>query len=125
MSRKLKDSTVKHAKASSDGKPASYADGGGLRLVVTETGKYWRYRYRWNDKQNELALGTYPDITLKEARERHEEARALLERGINPSIHKRHMRTMEAEVNTRSFQAIALEWMIVIHLLGQKVTLPV
>ncbi len=85
MTKKLKDSIVKNAKPKADGKPADYADGGGLRLHVTTSGKYWHYRYRWEGKSKELSLGTYPSISLKEARECHEEARDLLARGINPS----------------------------------------
>lgn len=112
MTKKLKDSIVKNAKPQSNGKPADYADGGGLRLHVTTSGKYWHYRYRWEGKSKELSLGTYPSISLKEARERHEEARDLLARGINPSSYRKQMKAEQAAMNQRSFQAITLEWMV-------------
>ncbi|HPY40162.1 MAG TPA: tyrosine-type recombinase/integrase [Thiolinea sp.] len=111
MTKKLKDSIVKNAKPKVDGKPADYADGEGLRLHVTTSGKYWHYRYRWDGKGKELSLGTYPTVSLKEARERHEEAKALLARGINPRSYRKQMQAAKAEINSRSFQAIALEWL--------------
>lgn len=111
MTKNLKDSIVKNAKPKADGKPADYADGGGLRLHVTTSGKHWHYRYRWDGKSKELSLGTYPSISLKEARERHEEARDLLARGINPSSYRKQMKAEKAAMNRRSFQTITLEWM--------------
>ncbi|TXH78776.1 MAG: DUF4102 domain-containing protein [Thiothrix sp.] len=111
MTKKLKDSIVKNAKTKADGKPADYADGEGLRLHVTTSGKYWHYRYRWDGKGKELSLGTYPTVSLKEARERHEEAKGLLARGINPRSYRKQMKAAKAELNSRSFQAIALEWL--------------
>lgn len=76
MNKKLKDSTVKNAKPEKDDSPATYADGGGLLLYVTKTGKYWRYRYRIEGKPAIHSLGNYPEMSLKEAREQHEVARA-------------------------------------------------
>jgi integrase len=111
MTKKLRDSIVKNAKTKADGKPADYADGEGLRLHVTTSGKYWHYRYRWDVKGKELSLGTYPTVSLKEARERHEEAKALSALGINPRSYRKQMKAAKAELNSRSFQAIALEWL--------------
>lgn len=68
MTKKLKDSSVKNAKPNQDGSPASYADGGGLLLYVTKTAKYWRYRYRVEGKAAICSIGTYPELSLKEAR---------------------------------------------------------
>lgn len=62
------------------------SDGGGLYLHVAPTGgRYWRYNYRFDGKQKTLALGTYPDVPLERARERHQRARTLLADGIDPS----------------------------------------
>ncbi|WP_298661337.1 integrase arm-type DNA-binding domain-containing protein [uncultured Thiothrix sp.] len=110
MNKKLKDSTVKNAKPEKDGSPATYADGGGLLLYVTKTGKYWRYRYRIEGKPAIHSLGNYPEMSLKEAREQHEEARALVARGINPNRHKQRLQALECQVGRQSFQVIALEW---------------
>ncbi len=53
-------------------------DGGGLYLHVAMTGsKLWRYQYRFDGKLKLMALGKYPDVTLKQARDRHAEARKL------------------------------------------------
>ena len=82
-----------------------------MRLHVTTSGKYWHYRYRWEGKGKELSLGTYPTVSLKEARERHEEARTLLDRGVNPTSYRKQMKAAKIEVNARSFQAIAVEWL--------------
>lgn len=75
MKRKLNITIVKNAKPTPDGKPKKYADGGGLYLLANQKGQYWRYNYRFNNKFKTLALGVYPDIGLKDAREAHEDAR--------------------------------------------------
>ena len=85
MLKKLTDSKIKNVTAKADGRPLNLSDGGGLYLHVKPTGKYWRYNYRMAGKQKTLTIGTYPETTLKQAREQHEEARALLARGIDPS----------------------------------------
>ncbi|MFQ6006876.1 MAG: Arm DNA-binding domain-containing protein, partial [Woeseia sp.] len=60
-------------------KPFNLADGGGLILQVQPSGGlWWRLRYRFAGKQMMLSLGTYPDTTLKMAREKREDARKLL-----------------------------------------------
>ena len=47
-------------------------------------GRYWRLKYRHGGKEKRLAFGVYPAVTLREARERREEARKVLERGDDP-----------------------------------------
>ncbi|UOG91787.1 MAG: Arm DNA-binding domain-containing protein [Candidatus Thiothrix sulfatifontis] len=88
MKRSLSDAAAKNAKPSPDGTPKRYTDGGGLYLHVSSAGKYWRYNYRINGKQKTLAIGIYPDTSLKQAREAHQGARELLARGVDPSSHK-------------------------------------
>lgn len=62
-------------------------DGDGLMLRVNPSGsKYWRFKYRFNGKENMLSLGTYPDINLDDARCRRDVARELLRQGIDPSV---------------------------------------
>jgi hypothetical protein len=64
--------------------------GGGLYLLVRPNGgRYWRYNYRFRGKYNTLALGIKPDVSFEEARARHQSARSMLARGIDPSAHKR------------------------------------
>jgi Arm DNA-binding domain len=64
------------------------SDGGGLYLLVTPTGRCWRYAYRYGQKQKALALGTYPEVPLERARSRLEFARNLLAHGLDPSALK-------------------------------------
>ncbi len=60
-------------------------DSEGLLLLVHPNGsKYWRLKYRYDGKEKMLALGIYPKITLSEARKKKNEAKLLLEKGINP-----------------------------------------
>jgi integrase len=107
MKRKLVDSKVKNAKPKPDGKTNYLTDGGGLVLQVTATGRYWRYNYRMDGKQKTLAIGTYPETTLEQARERHTEARELLARGIDPSSDKKAQKSLKADLSRNSFEAIA------------------
>ena len=70
-------------------RPWKIADGRGLYLMVAPTGgRYWRYNYRFEGRQKTLALGTYPDVPLEKARERHQRARSLLADGIDPSVER-------------------------------------
>lgn len=62
-----------------------YADGGGLYFRVSEySTRSWAFRYKRAGKTREMGLGAYPDVSLKEARERAEEARKLLRDDIDP-----------------------------------------
>jgi hypothetical protein len=78
-----------HSQALTDAKikvtKKSVADGGGLSLYVSSAGsKTWRYRYRLDGKEQVLTIGTYPLISLAEAREAHRGARWLVERDTHP-----------------------------------------
>lgn len=70
--------------------PGKHFDGAGLYLEVTPTaangpgGRYWRMKYRFGGKEKRLALGVYPEVSLKLARDRREAARAILSRGRDP-----------------------------------------
>jgi len=89
-------------------KPGKYADGRGLFLQVAPNGgKYWRYAYRFGEKQKTLALGIYPDIGLAKAREWHQEARTQLAQGIDPSAHKQAVKARKAN----TFEALAADWL--------------
>ncbi|WP_027368272.1 tyrosine-type recombinase/integrase [Desulfocurvibacter africanus] len=101
----LSDTSVRNAKPES--KPRKLSDGGGMFLLVTPSGgKWWRFKYRFKGKEKLLSLGVYPDVSLKEARERRDEARKLLANGIDPS------ETRKAEKNSQadSFEEVAREW---------------
>ena len=71
-------------------KPYKLADGGGLCLLIPPSGaKLWRWRYRVDGKEKMMALGEYPLVSLKEARERHSEARKALANGIDPMAERK------------------------------------
>ena len=72
----LTDTVIRNAKP--DNKPFKMVDGKGMFLYVVPTGgKLWRLKYRFDGKEKLLSLGAYPDISLKDARARRDEARKL------------------------------------------------
>lgn len=108
---KLTNTAVKNASAT--GKQRKLSDGKGLFLLVTAAGKkYWRLKYRFNGKEKLLALGVYPELSLKEAREGTEQARKLLANGIDPSEYKQQTKHQNLEEAANTFQAIATEWFL-------------
>jgi integrase len=83
LKRSLTDAKVKNLKPKD--KAFKVTDGGGLYLYITKTGtKSFRYDAKLNDKRFTITFGTYPSITLAEAREQHEHAHALISKGIDP-----------------------------------------
>lgn len=105
----LSDIAIRAAKPGP--KPIKLSDERGLFLLVAPTGgKLWRMKYRIAGKEKKLALGRYPDVGLREARERCTEARKLIASGIDPSEKKRAERldaTLKAET---TFKAVADEY---------------
>jgi hypothetical protein len=70
-------------------KPYKIWDSGGLFLLVTPAGgKWWRLKYRYENQEKQLSLGTYPLVSLDEARSQRDALRALLTDGIDPSFHR-------------------------------------
>jgi integrase len=107
---KLKDITVKNAKSKE--KIYRLFDGGGLYIeILPSGGKYWRFKYRFRGKEKRLALGVYPGVSLVLARKRREEARDLLENGVDPSIKRKMMKAAGEEASANTFEAIAREWL--------------
>jgi integrase len=105
----LTDTAIRKARAST--KPVKLFDERGLYLEVSPAGgKWWRLKYRFEGKENRLSLGVYPDVSLKEARDRREETRRLLADGINPSEHRKAMKSVRADRAANSFEVIAREW---------------
>lgn len=93
-------------------KPYRLTDGQGLYLEIRPNGsKYWRYKYRFNGKEKRLAIGVYPEISLREARAAHQQARLQLNDGIDPSAAKQ-LAALTKQISTgNNFQAIGEEWM--------------
>ena len=83
--------TINHAKPK--GKPYRLYDEKGLYLEVTKAGgKLWRLKYRFGGKEKRLAIGPYPEISLKDARAARDAARAQLAAGTDPSDYKKLMK---------------------------------
>ena len=104
----LTASAIKSAKPKA--KPYKLSDGGGLYLLTKPQGKYWRYDYRFASRRKTLAVGVYPDVSLAEARKRHQEAREKLAKGIDPSTAKK-VEKLTASLGSDSFEAVAREWL--------------
>ncbi len=106
-------------------KPQTIFDGGGLFLFVPAkklskegkplpVAKWWRLKYNFNGKSCLLSLGTYPDISLEEARERRQKARNLLANGINPSEERKQRSAAESlskEIERNTFERVARQWL--------------
>lgn len=105
----LSDTTIRNAKPAD--KPRKLADGGGLYIEVAPSGgKWWRFKYRFEGKEKRLSLGVYPDVGLKDAREKHAEARKLLAAGVDPSANKKASKAAQGERAANSFEIVAREW---------------
>lgn len=126
----LSDKAIRAAlkRAADSGKPEKLSDGGGLRLDVQPSGSgWWRLRYRFAGKEGMLSLGVYPAVPLALARQRRDEARALVAAGTDPSAARKAdkaAQAAQAEV-TRivdaglpapgTFEHVARDWLTRIH----------
>lgn len=88
-------SDIQVRKSKSESKAYKLSDGGGMYLEVMPNGsKYWRLKYRFEGKEKKLALGVYPDVSLALARERRQDARSLLAKGVDPSEKKKPLKLL-------------------------------
>ncbi len=102
------------SKAKAADKPYKLADSEGMYLLVHSNGrKYWRMDYRFDEKRKTLAMGTYPDVSLEEARTSRGDARKLLKNGTDPSGIKKATKQAKiktAQIAENSFRNLALEF---------------
>jgi len=92
-------------------KPYKKADGGGLYLLINPNGtKYWRMKYRFLGKEKLLAFGTYPLLSLSEARENREKAKKLLVNGTDPQAFRKDEKQNKVRNSQNTFKVVALEW---------------
>jgi len=121
----LTDKAIKKAlkEAATSGKPKRVSDGGGLYLEARPTGAgWWRLRYFVGGKEGMLSLGTYPDVSLKSARVKRNEAREMVAAGGDPSAARKvekveHARQRDAQAladaglpGPGTFENTAREW---------------
>lgn len=105
----LADIALKAAKPAE--KPQRLFDGGGLYLEIsTAGGRWWRFKYRFDGKEKRLSLGVYPDVSLKDARERRDEMRRLVANGVDPGVNRKIQKAAKLERSANSFETIAREW---------------
>ena len=100
---KLTDSAVRNAKPG----PKTYRlpDGRGLYLVVpTKGNKRWLFRYRFAGKENAISFHLYPEVSLKDTRERKEAARKLLAKGIDPSEQRKIDKLQKTKATGKPFK---------------------
>ena len=107
----LNDTQIRKAKPKE--KQYKLADGEGMFLLIMPNGsKYWRLKYRHGGKEKTLALGTYPTISLKVARDRRAEARENLANGVDPmEVKKVNKHKVQADVQN-NFTVVATEWFV-------------
>ena len=95
-----------------NGKAQKLADGGGLFLYVSpKGGKSWRLAYRYLGRQKLLVIGPWPELSLREARERREAAKKLLLEHIDPSAAKRAAKAEALAVSRNTLEAVARDWL--------------
>lgn len=105
----LTDTAIKAAKPAD--KPVKMTDGDGLYLLVHPNGgKWWRFDYRFDGKRKTLSMGVYPDVTLRDARERRDEARRQIANQIDPGEHRKANKNARADAVANSFETVAREW---------------
>jgi len=105
MRKPLTDTAIKKLKPQE--KPYKKGDSHGLYILIHPNGsKYWRQKYRINGREKLLSHGTYPLVSLSEARELRDKARKLIKDGVDP-INQKRIDRRQAE---NTFKSIAIEW---------------
>ena len=102
------------AVAKPQAKPYKLTDERGMYLLVKPDGaRWWRFDYRrpGSGKRNTLSLGTFPDVSLRKAREKREDARELVADGIDPSEQRQEDSVAKKAAAANTFEAVAREWL--------------
>jgi hypothetical protein len=90
------------------GKKQRLFDGRGLKLEISPTGgTYWRWKYHFGGKERRLAIGVYPQVSLKAARLHHDEARKLLSTGVDPVLQRKKNKLLQVERSGEAFKKSA------------------
>jgi len=105
----LTDAAIKNAKPTD--KTRRIFDERGLYLEISpKGGKWFRFKYRFDGKEKRLSLGTYPDVSLKGARDRRDELRKQVANGIDPGLKRKTLKAAKIIEAQNSFELIAREW---------------
>lgn len=102
---------VKARTAKAKEKPYKLSDSDGLFLLVTPAGgKWWRFKYRFGGKEKLLSFGTYPEVSLSDAREKREAARKQVAAGIDPGEVRKAQKASKKAICENTFEVVAREW---------------
>jgi hypothetical protein len=107
----LSEMAVRQAKAKD--KDYKLSDSEGLYLFVAKSGRRsWRFKYRFAGKERRLIFGAYPEVSLKEARDRKVEARKLLAEGRDPGLEAKKAAIARAMSASNTFEVVARSWFV-------------
>lgn len=102
-------------------KPIKLFDANGLFLLLQPSGgKLWRLKYRIGGKEKKFSIGRHPDVGLKEARRRRDEAREIIAAGRDPAEHKRLSEDANALRASATFQLLGDEYLAKAALEGRE-----
>ena len=105
----LTDTKIRKIKAKE--KAYKLADEKGLFLLIKPNGaKYWRFKYRFSNKEKLLSIGIYPEVSLADARDKRDQARRLLANSTDPGLAKQAAKRATKLAAENSFEVIAHEW---------------
>jgi integrase len=105
----LTDTAIRNAKPTD--KPYPLRDEKSLYLIINTTGsKWWRLDYRFGGKRKTLSMGVYPEVSLKNAREKRDEARRLIADGTDPGENRKIQKAARHDRAENSFEVVAREW---------------
>ncbi len=105
----LTDTAIRNAKPGE--KPYPIRDEKSLYLIINPSGsKWWRWDYRFAGKRKTLSMGVYPEVGLKAARDKRDEARRLVADGIDPGENRKIQKAALLERAENSFEVVAREW---------------
>lgn len=108
----LTDAQVRNAKPAA--KQYKLSDGAGLHILIHPGGgKYWQVRYRLLRRERTASLGTYPLVSLSEARARRDEIRKSVKQGADPVAQKRAERLALVDGHEKTFKKVANQWFAV------------
>ncbi len=106
----LSETRLKGAKPKE--RPYKLFDERGLYVIIRPSGaRWWRFKYAMAGREKLISLGTYPDVSLKRAREKRDEARRSVADGIDPSGKRQSEKIAQAD----TFEAVAREWLVRQH----------
>jgi integrase len=106
----LTDTAIRSAKCGD--KDIKLTDEKGLYLLLSKAGgKLWRFRYHFDGKEKKLSFGSYPEVPLKEARRRRDEARSQVAHGVDPGALKKAEQAARGERLRNTFDSVAEEYL--------------